>query len=195
MNRLRDRVLFMKVGRHAGEDFEQILARKREEYGRTGRTFWGYGGSTCHPLTQVQPFVRQAVEVGGQVYLVMESMDSKADPDLAPATEFSEDGILWQPLPKGITVTGSSYAVVLGEIKPEDLEVPLERYSVGFGRSEGRPACDYIQGRVDKACLTLRDPVIAPQKPRIARVEYSAEIIRPYAVLLRGPNHRRRAGD
>src|SRR5438477_290714 len=58
MANLPDRFLFMKVGNHANETWEQILERKRKEYDRTGRTFWGYGGTTCHPLGVVQPFAR-----------------------------------------------------------------------------------------------------------------------------------------
>ncbi len=69
-------IIFMKIGRHADETLDSILARKREEFRRTGRTFWGYGGSTCHPLTQVRPFVRTITEQGGRVNLLMEQMNS-----------------------------------------------------------------------------------------------------------------------
>ena len=51
----RDTIVFMKVGRHAGETFEEILERKQREYERAGRIFWGYGGGTMHPTQKVQP--------------------------------------------------------------------------------------------------------------------------------------------
>jgi len=187
MKKLPENFIFMKVGQHAGEDFERILARKREEYRRAGMTFWGYGGPTCHPITQIRPFVREVVARGGGLHLLMESMDSKADPDIVPATEYSEDGIVWKPLPNGIIVTGSRYAIVLGEIREEELELPLHDYAVALGRSEGRNASQYLQGRVDKACLSLDSSRAgAPEKPRLVQIKYSAEVIEPYAVLLRG---------
>jgi hypothetical protein len=54
--------IFMKIGSHAGETLEQILERKQREIERTGRSFWGYGGASCHPLTQLQPFARTLVQ-------------------------------------------------------------------------------------------------------------------------------------
>lgn len=177
--------IFMKVGQHAGEDFEFILERKRQERRDAGMTFWGYGGPTCHPLTQVRPFVREVLEEGGRVNLLMETMDSKADPDVVPATEYSEDGINWRTLPTGIIVTGSRYAIVLGDIRAEEFELPLHDYAVALGKNEGRNASDYINGRVDKACLTLGAELKA-KKERKVKITYAAEIIEPYAVLLRG---------
>jgi hypothetical protein len=187
MNKIPDKFIFMKVGQHAGEEFDEILARKREEVRKAGMSFWGYGGPTCHPTKQVRPFVKDVVANKGHVHLLMEPMDSKADPDLVPATEYSEDGVLWKPIPKGIRVTGSRYAVVLGEIKAEEIELPLDECIVGLGLSQGKPASDYIQGRVDKACLTFdRSAAKRASKHRVASIKYAAEIIDPFAVLLRG---------
>ncbi len=47
MKELPEKFLFMKVGNHAGEQWEQILTRKRKEYEATGMCFWGYGGNAC----------------------------------------------------------------------------------------------------------------------------------------------------
>ena len=51
-------LLYMKVGTHAQESLEAIIARKTREIEQAGFALWGYGGSTCHPQTMVQPFVR-----------------------------------------------------------------------------------------------------------------------------------------
>ena len=176
----------MKVGDHAGESFEEILERKNKEYERCGRIFWGYGGASCHPLTQVQPFVHARAAAGGQLHLLMEPIESNADPDLMPAEEYSEDGVTWEPIPDGIEVTGSRYALVLGEIRPGELELSLNEFEIGVGPSRGRSAQDYLKGRIDKACL-VRSP-----KPDIDKLEvptrevkYVAELIDPHAVLLR----------
>lgn len=178
--------IFMKVGNHAGETWDQILERKTREHRDTGMTLWGYGGTTCHPIHQVQPFAKRHVERRGGIYLCMEPINSNADPDLFPAREYSRDGIVWEPIPDGISVTGSRYALILDEITPEDLEVHLEEYQVGAGRSRGKPACDYVQGRVDKGCFELSAKAYVPDrevKPR--KIQYSARLIEPFAVLLR----------
>ena len=60
--------IVMKVGFHAGEEWNEIIARKQGEISSTGVTFWGYGGSACHPLRQVQPF---AHECEGDVVVTM----------------------------------------------------------------------------------------------------------------------------
>ncbi len=52
-------LIFMKVGLHAQESIEEIIARKQKEYDDTGSIFWGYGGGTCHPLTMVQPLAKE----------------------------------------------------------------------------------------------------------------------------------------
>ena len=94
----------------------------------------------------------------GSIYLLMQPIDSKAEPDLLPATEYSDDGIHWQPLPKGIEVTGSRYALILDEIVPGDLNIRARDFVVGVGPSRGKRAADYLQGRIDKACLTYSVP-------------------------------------
>lgn len=187
-SQLPERFLFMKVGNHAGESWDQILTRKRREYEDTGMIFWGYGGNACHPISQVQPFARLSIQEQGGILLVMEPINSNADPDIVPATEYSKDGVLWEPVPKGITVTGSRYAFVLDEIKPGELEIALNRYEVGIGPSCGKAAESYIQGRTDKACLvqskTEREAKV-PSEKLIRKVGFTAELKEPFAVLLR----------
>src|SRR4051812_26167621 len=69
-------ILYMKVGTHAQESLEDIIARKTKEIENAGVAFWGYGGNTCHPKTMVQPFARNFVQQGGTIYLCMKEMDS-----------------------------------------------------------------------------------------------------------------------
>lgn len=180
-----DAFIFMKVGNHAKETFEQILERKNRELTDAGRIFWGYGGTACHPLQQVQPFARSIVERGGRPYLLMEEIDSRADPEVVPATEFSSDGVSWSPLPAGVSVTGSRYALVLEKIEPGSFLLDTSDFQVGIGPSRGRVATQYLQGRVDKGCLT-RETTRAIQHESAARnVDYVATLKPPYAVLLR----------
>ena len=138
--------IFMKVGNHAGETFETILERKRLELTEAGRMFWGYGGTTLHPIRHVQPFARLWVQNAGSIQMIMEPIDSRADPDVLAANEYSTDGIEWEPLPSGIVVTGSRYAIVLDEISPGQLNLDLGNFEVGIGPSRGRNAADYVKG-------------------------------------------------
>ena len=178
-------LLFMKVGLHAGETFEDILLRKKREYETAGAIFWGYGGGTCHPTRCVQPFARIKVEEGEKILIVMEEIDSRHPPSTMVAKEYSADGIIWQPIPKGIEVRGSRYAVVLNELHVGDLDIDLTEYEVGAGPSTGKPAGKFIAGRVDKACI-VKSAVQAPSvQPLVKKIQHYAELQAPYAVFTR----------
>lgn len=177
-------IVFMKVGMHASESFEDILVRKNKEFDRAGMSFWGYGGGTMHPISKLQPFAKFRVEQGRDVRLIMEVIKSNHSMS-AVADEYSEDGENWKPIPDGIEVRGSKYAVVLNEIVPGDLEVDLTRYVVGIGPSEGKNAGGYIKGRIDKGLLDYVGPA-NEVVPRIVKSAYSAKLAQPFGVLLRG---------
>lgn len=178
-------LLFMKVGLHAGETFEQIIARKRREYDIAGSIFWGYGGGTCHPTRAVQPFAKMTIEEGNSIYIVMEEINSHHPPTNIIAEEFSEDGINWKPIPNGIEVRGSRYAVVLDELQDGDLDIDLSSYKVAVGPSMGKIATKYIDGRVDKACITLNVQRPIEIEPQIKKIRFAAKIKAPYAVFTR----------
>lgn len=177
-------LLFMKVGLHAGETFEQIIERKQKEYQQEGMIFWGYGGGTCHPTRAVQPFARVSFEEGRNIYIVMVEIDSHHTRTDIIASEYSEDGIIWKPIPKGIEVRGSRYAVVLDELKEGDLNINLSEYQVAVGPSMGKIAREYIAGRVDKACIIkIERPPHSLEPP--TKINHFATIKAPYAVFTR----------
>ncbi len=185
---LPEKFLFMKVGDHAAESWEQILERMRRGYEESGQIFWGYGGNACHPINQVQPFAKLVLKEMDDVVLVMEYIRSNADPDFVPATEYSKDGVVWEPIPKGIKVTGSRYALVLDEIQPGDLDISLNMFEVAVGPSAGKPAEAYLQGRTDKAYFVKsREPrvVDAPPEKLMRKANFVAKLKDPYAVVLR----------
>lgn len=182
-SQLPEAFIFMRVGKHAGEDFESILERKQRELDRAGKIFWGYGGTTLHPVKHVQPFAKLWVQQAGSIQIIMEPIDSHADPDILPAQEYSIDGIDWEPLPSGIVVTGSRYAVVLDEIKPGQLDLDLGQFEVGVGPSRGRNAAEYIRGRVDKGCFVASE--VPDPTAKIRKIGFQARLIDPYAVMLR----------
>ena len=178
-------LLFMKVGLHAGETLEVILDRKRREFETAGMIFWGYGGSTCHPSRCVQPFAKLKIGEGGNVHIVMERIDSHHPPSDVIAKEFSEDGIIWKPIPKGIVVRGSRYAVVLDELQAGDLDIDLADYKVAVGASRGKLASTYIAGRVDKGCFTKKTQRPKELESQIKKIEYIAKLKSPFAVFTR----------
>lgn len=180
-------LLFMKVGLHAGEKFEEILERKRREYQNAGMIFWGYGGNTCHPTNIVQPFARMKLEKGQNIYIVMEEIDSRHRPTRILASEYSIDGVRWQPIPAGIEVRDSRYAVILDQLQDGDLDIDLSAYDVAVGPSMGKAAGDYILGRVDKGCFTKGQGPTALRGPHMKKICHMAKIVDPYAVFLR--NH------
>ena len=182
--------VFMRVGNHAGESFEDILERKRRELDSVAtswKIFWGYGGNTLHPTKHVQPFVDLWLQEEGSIQILMQPIDSKADPDILPAREYSVDGDNWELLPSGIVVTGSKYAIVLDEIKPGQLDLDLTKFKVGVGPSQGRNAADYLKWRVDKGCLVAtqsKDSGPEVKRPPIS-IGFQARLLEPYAVFLR----------
>ena len=177
-------IIFMKVGTHAREPLPEIIDRKRREIADAGYALWGYGGTTCHPLTSVQPFARDFIQREGIIFLVMQPMESKhfAIPDRAH--EFSPDGTRWEEVPPAINVRGSRYALAIDSLNEDEFELPLGQTRVAVGNSRGRRGDRYIRGRVDKACLEVVDDPTADEAP-LVHIGLVARLIEPYAVLLR----------
>lgn len=178
-------ILYMKVGTHAQESLEDIIKRKTLEIEKTGYGLWGYGGSTCHPQTMVQPFARGYARQGGKIFLVMEPMESKHFAEPIRADEFSTDGLHWETIPDSLNVRGSRYALVIKDLRTDDFELALDRTMVALGNSVGAPGGKYINGRVDKACLTISDEDDHRGPARSVQIGLIAEIVEPYAVYVR----------
>jgi hypothetical protein len=175
-----DSILFMKVGTHASEELSEIIDRKRAEIDAEGFALWGYGGNTCHPTSMVQPF---ALASTGPIVLAMLPMDSNHFAEPVRAEEYSPDGINWQPVPAGIHCRGSRYALLIDSLEEVEDKVDLAKTRVAVGPSRGKVGADYIQGRVDKACLEVTDDLAG--EPTIVEIGVRANLVKPYAVFLR----------
>jgi hypothetical protein len=183
-----DGILYMKVGTHAQESLDDIFVRKSKEIEEAGLAFWGYGGNTCHPQRMVQPFAKRYEERGGVIYLCMQPMNSRHFAPQVAADEYSVDGINWQPVPKGVRVLGSRYALLIKNLRKQEFELPLEQTRVAIGNSIGAIGSKYIAGRVDKACLEIvGEKPGAATTPAVTPVHIGlvAEIVDPYAVYVR----------
>jgi hypothetical protein len=180
-----DRIIVMKAGLHNGEDWDHIVERKHEEELAAGVVYWGYGGSVCHPLTQVQPFAD-----GSPVTVLMVHTDSDfiGDPTFADAA--SRDGRSWEPIPAGVATSGK-YALVMRSFRRVDLRVDLGAYEVAVGQKEGKPLPSYFRFRVDKACARLAPSDRLSDHRNVVDVVVQADLVEPYAVILRTPTFSR----
>jgi hypothetical protein len=180
------RILFMKVGTHAGESLEEIVQRKKREIQEAGFALWGYGGNTCHPVSMVQPFARDYERQGGKLYLCMQPMVSHHFALTTRATELSTDGIEWERIPEAINVVGSRYALAIQDLHYGDLTLPLSRSVVAIGNSMGRVGTRYVTGHVDKACLAIEDHELDDSGANASvQIGLVAHIVKPYAVFVR----------
>jgi hypothetical protein len=179
-------LLYMKVGTHAQESLEAIIARKTREIEQAGFALWGYGGSTCHPQTMVQPFARSFEMRGQVIYLCMQPMESSHFAEPIRAEEYSVDGVAWQPIHAAINVLGSRYALAIRQLRKEEFDLPLAKTKVALGNSMGSNGDRYIAGRVDKACLEITEEIEPHSvvEPRV-HIGLVAEIVEPYAVYVR----------
>lgn len=173
----------MKVGTHANEPLEQIVARKHAEIDNAGYALWGYGGNTCHPTTMVQPFARDFELRGEAIHLCMQAMTSNHFAAPERALECSADGIDWQAIPAAINVRGSRYALAIEDLRLEEFELPLARTRVAVGKALGRRGDEYVKGRVDKGCLEVVDAPADEQAP--IEIGLVARLVEPYAVFVR----------
>jgi hypothetical protein len=174
-------ILYMKVGFHVDETLVHILARKAREEREAGVLFWGYGGTLCHPTRQVQPFARGQGDL--PISIVLSVTPSRFTAVQRRASEYSTDGDLWRPLPVGVSVTGSAFALVCRSLRPASFALDLARYEVAVGPSAGRSLAAHVRHRVDKACATrVRD---CADPPRPVEIRLTAELVPPFAVLLR----------
>lgn len=181
-------ILFMKVGTHAQEELSDIVERKKQEIAQAGFSMWGYGGNTCHPTTMVQPFAREYAKVSAEpIQLCMQPMSSRHFAEQLRAEEYSVDGLSWQEIPSAINVLGSRFALCISTLNEVDQDLPLDRTRVAVGTSKGKVGSEYVRGRVDKACLEVRDDESegAEGPSAVSRIALMAELVEPYAVFLR----------
>lgn len=179
-------IFFMRVGTHARETLEEIVARKLGEIERVGYTFWGYGGNTCHPMMIVQPFAQERAAQGKPVYICMEEMESASyfgEPQAA--AEYSHDGREWHAVPKEIAVRGSRYALRIEDLRPAEFILPLESTRVRVGTSSGRLGSKFVVGTIDKACLVFEPGAGDAEAGSHRRISLVARVCEPYAMLLR----------
>jgi hypothetical protein len=176
-------IVFMKFGYHALENETDIVCRKRDEYKQSGKIFWGYGGTLCHPINQVRPFAMNMQSKGIKVYLAMSFTKSKPQMTGHECKMFSVNNKDWKEIPNGIKVTGSKYAIVCSQLEDCNIRLNLDSYQVAIGPSRGKIASQYIGFRVDKGCLQKLDNTDISSNE--VSIQLISEIVEPFAVLLK----------
>lgn len=180
-------LLYMKVGMHAGESLDEIVERKLAEIALHGKATWGYGGSSCHPRTMVQPFAARHAEADRPIHLVMEPMLSGHDHPPIRATHWSEDNVKWDEIPEGIDALGSKFALIVGDLGVQEFDLSLDHTKVALGPKAGRRGSLYVKGQCDKACLEFAPDMPPPNEKGSPdrKIGLVATLVAPYAVFLR----------
>lgn len=171
-----DNIIIMKYGVHAGESISNIIERKFKELKLTGNFYWGYGGTLCHPISQVQPFLKNAAESNNSVYLLLTPTKSNNYNDFLESKEFSYNKINWFPMPKNIHVYGSKYALICRDLKKSDFEINLCEYEVSVGASKGKSISEYFKGRVDKCCAHKISNYDTTEEKNILKISWIARV-------------------
>lgn len=211
MDTLPHHIVFMKAGEYCGEPLEHIIVRKKKEVEDCGMFYWGYGGTICHPTTQVQPFVQEMAEAGNHVYFVMTEIRSKPkkrknsdedeeSPDKNPrAMKWSvargKKKKLVDPVDvdPAINVYGSEFALVCGKPTPCDFDLDMRQCRqyrqsrIDVPPTEGKLLSECVTGSADKACAIWspsNDPPMGESPRYIKRITMIAPLIEPYAVFL-----------
>jgi len=179
-------IIFMKVGYHCDESLEEIIKRKREEEIIVGKFFWGYGGSLCHPLTQVKPFILEALKRKLKPLALFSLTSSKYISQAKVAREYSINKKEWYPLPAGVLIKGGcQYALICKNLRKVSMPIDLNMYRVATGKNKGKPLREVVKFQVDKACAFLNQTNNDLLKSKNKETFYIAEIIEPFAVFLR----------
>lgn len=176
-------ILMMKVGFHGAEELEDIIKRKQDEIKQVGYCFWGYGGTLCHPIRLVQPFVNSLFSSKGEIEVLFVETKSPFRFQGTLAKEYSPNGSFWTPIPNGIRVASSRFALVLAKLKRVNLEIDISQYKIAYGPSKGKSLGGYLRGRVDKA-LAIASPD-GDATTALIPVAFRAVLVAPYAILVR----------
>lgn len=175
-----ENIIIMKCGTHATEKIEDIYKRKKQEEVANSFFYWGYGGTFCHPITQVQPFCNRK-----KVYLLLTETKSELNNFPQRAQYYSTDKVKCHKINPNINILGSKYALVAKYLEKCDFLLDLNSYEVAIGNSRGKNLSSYLTGRVDKACAIKRKKEENKQDERKIKITMIAELEYPYSVFVK----------
>lgn len=175
------------MGDHAGEGSDAIFNRKKDDIERLGVTYWLMRSPKARP-----PQVQEIGEaIPAYAIFVEPATKGGARPTTKEdeATEYSNDGLVWHPLPKGLSpVTGKldsgATALVFG-MMTTDVSGSLDLWDYSEALDNDKPL--KFKLGCSTVCAVRKDAQSLPGKMKsryrgivaVARLEY------PYCVWVR----------
>lgn len=184
-------ILLMKAGPYCGYSLEEIIKIKQKEEKEIGKFFWGYGGVFCRP-DLIKAFASSANQNKKKtLVLFTETKSSYKTTSEGRFTDFSENKLEWDPLPKKVLLVGNKqrphFAICGKNLKKVDLKIDLSQYQVflksGLFPDLDKNLIDYFKYRVDKA-LGIYTPKKTPENKMI-KINYVCELTEPHCVYIR----------
>jgi hypothetical protein len=173
--------VFMKVGSHGDESFDEILERKSREQSSAKFMLWGYSGMLLNPI-HLSRYLKTVWDDGYHPLLLMQETKSPFKNNPVRSTHFSINKIDWLPLPSNVWTCGCDKAIVCRNLSRVDFEINLADYRVAIGPSNGKSLSDYLRFRTDKACA--RHDAEQNGEATMAPIAWVAEILPPFAIYL-----------
>lgn len=175
------------MGDHAGEGADSIFNRKKADIDRTGRTFWlmrspkarpSHVQGICTTVPAYTIFVEPATKAGARPTIEEDA-----------AEEYSDDGLLWHRLPKGLSpVTGkldTGATALVFDMITTDVSGTLDLWGYGELSDINKPL-RFILG-CSTVCAARMDTKSHPErmKSRYRGIVAVARLAHPYCVWVR----------
>lgn len=179
------------IGPHAGESEDEIFKRKMDDIRKTGKTFWLIKSHKAKP-DMVQSLCKEAeMHRGNSLTVFVEASSSTgARPTVTAkeAKEYSQDGVRWKGLPKGLSsVTGKidngTYALIFNQLKLVNDVIDLWGYA-DFLRQD-QPIKIFLGAST--ICAVRKNMSSHPLAPKshCRKVIAIGKLCEPYCVWLR----------
>lgn len=175
------------MGDHAGEGTNAIFNRKKADIDRTGKTFWLMRSPKARPA-HVQ---RICTTVPAYTIFVEPATKGGARPTIEEdaAEEYSDDGVLWHRLPKGLSpVTGkldTGATALVFDMMTTDVSGTLDLWGYGELSDINKPL-RFILG-CSTVCAARMDTKSHPErmKSRYRGIVAVARLAHSYCVWVR----------
>ena len=175
------------MGDHAGEGADAIFNRKKADIDRTGKTFWLMRSPKARPA-HVQGICTTAL---AYTIFVEPATKGGARPTIEEdaAEEYSDDGVLWHRLPKGLSpVTGKldiGATALVFDMMTTDVSGTLDLWGYGELSDINKPL-RFILG-CSTVCAVRMDTKSHPErmKSHYRGIVAVARLAHPYCVWVR----------
>jgi len=175
-------LVFMKVGSHGDEKFQEIIRRKKREEHLSGFMLWGYAGNLLDAF-DLSLYLKTNWQRGKRIFIAMSETKSPFRNYPIRSKSFSIDKHIWYQLPKNVYTYGCDKAIICKGLEHVKIKIDLAAFSVSVGPSKGKNLSEYIKYRTDKACAEYCN-YSKNIKPSFIDINWIAEIVAPFAVYL-----------